>query len=266
MKKLIVLLSLVMVLVLSSAMIASADASDQLLLPVKESETTDGVTEDDLTYLPVIEKESETEVPDDYVVSTVDYTKIANEVLLRIKSEMPADFVSKFELLIEQWNGTDHEATLGDRIKEFFEPENIVSTVGNIVAVVTLIVLFVYSKLQKASIADTNSDLKSVKNGIKANADAIVAVTQSVEILGTTVKEMQNFVVDMEAKISARGDSADTAKDVAIGVATMINHIFQNSRTIDEAGKKMMNIDYLNAIGQPIDPSMIKDDSKREEV
>lgn len=167
--------------------------------------------------------------------------------------------------LIDSWKETDKEnATFSDRILEFFTPENIVDTVSMLFMLVVGCIVYVMRRKQGVSIRSTNNDLIVLKKSIDETISNDNQIENSVKDLSDTINQIIDYLKDLEAKIDAKDNSADKARDASIGVATMLNHIFNNSKTIDQAGKKIMNIDYLKAIGEKID-CLQEEESKKEE-
>ena len=186
--------------------------------------------------------------------SSVDYEKIAREVYDMVKEDLPKGLAENIAKLIEDWDKTENEnATFADRIKEFFETDNLVSTVSMIFMIVVGCAVYIMKKKQSISIKSTNDDLRLLKNQIEEQIKDGKGIGGGVTNLMASIDKIYDFLLQLETKFNEKNDSSEKARLAAIGVATMLKDIFQNSRTIDEAGKKIMNLDYLKAIGESIE-------------
>lgn len=175
-----------------------------------------------------------------------DYDKLADKVYERIKDELPQGLSNNIEELLDSWKATEKEdATFTDRVKEFFDPDNIVNTVSMLFMVVAGVLLFYLKKKQGISIMNTDYDLIALKESSDKNNQILA-------------EEIEKLIKTIEQK----ADSSEKSRLASVGVANMLKDIFMNSRTIDEAGKKIMNLDYLKAIGEPIEDV----EEKKDEV
>lgn len=199
------------------------------------------------------EGETETKPPEN---DSLDYKEIADKVYAMIKDELPQGLAENIVKLMEQWDSTNGEdVTLADRLEEFFKPENIVTTVAMIFIVVIGITFFVLRKRQEVSIRSTNDDLLLLKKDINTQKETGEAVKKDVSRTIAALEKVYKGLSDLKEALNGNSESSEQARLAAVGVATMLKDIFQNSRTIDEAGKRMMNIDYLKAIGEPVEVS-----------
>lgn len=186
----------------------------------------------------------------------IDYDKIADDVYDKIKDELPQGIAENIVKVIEEWDRTENEnATFSGRIKEFFEADNLVNTVSMLFMLFVGIAMYIMKNKQGMSIASTNKDLNQLKKAIEEQIKDGKNIGGGMEILNASVKKITDYLVYLENKIDEKQDSSEKARLAAVGVASMLRDIFQNSRTIDEAGKKIMNLNYLKAIGEPVEES-----------
>lgn len=203
------------------------------------------------------------ETPESPETPPIDYDKIAGEVYDRVKEDLPKGLAENIMRLIEDWEKTNKEdATFTDRIKEFFEPDNLVSTISMLFMVIVGLVVYGMKRRQGLSISGTNKDLNSLKSRIEEQCKDGREIGAGVGRLIESLDKITEFLDLLEKKFDGSQSAAEQARCAAIGVATMLKDIFQNSRTIDEAGKKIMNLDYLKAVGEAID---LPDDGEKEE-
>lgn len=198
---------------------------------------------------------------------SVDYDKIAGEVYDMLKEELPKGLAENIVNLIENWEKTNREdATFTDRLREFFEPDNLVYTISMLFMVVVGFVVYIMKRKQGISIASTNKDLNALKNSIEAQSKDGREIGSGVERLTQSLDRISEFLGILEKKFDGNQNASEQARLAAVGVATMLKDIFQNSRTIDEAGKKIMNLDYLKAIGEAIDLPSDQTVEEKDEV
>lgn len=232
------------------------------------AEEADAPTEDTaggaVTEEPTGGSEIPTETPE---TPAIDYDKIAGEVYDRVKEELPKGLAENIVSLIENWEKTNKEdATFADRLGEFFSPDNLVYTISMLFMVVVGLVVYGMKRKQGISIASTNRDLNALKSRIEEQVKDGKDVGTGVVRLTESLDKISEFLGHLEEKFDGNQNASEQARLAAVGVATMLKDIFQNSRTIDEAGKKIMNLDYLKAIGEAIDLPADEGKEEKEEV
>lgn len=179
----------------------------------------------------------------------IDYEKIASEVYEKIRADLPGGLAQNIAELIAQWESTEKEnATLADRIKEFFDTENLVSTVSMLFMVFVGLAVYAMKKKQALQIKNTNCDLLELKKQTNEQLQNERNLDGNVLALIAAMEQISKIVAKMDERLSASDSAAEQAKRASVGVATMLRDIFNNSKTIDEAGKKIMNLDYLKAV------------------
>lgn len=196
---------------------------------------------------PIPEHPPEEDVEED----EFDVNEVAQALYDRIMQEFPGGSAEIIAKLVKQWDETQKDgATLGDRLDEFFKPESIVPTVSMIAIVIILIGFGIIKKNQTLSIASTNEDLKLLKKELKDRAESEKETSDTLIKMTDALDKVNKVLDGVVVKIEESGSDSSTAKAASIAVASMVRNVFQNSRTLDEAGKKMVNFDYLKAIGE----------------
>lgn len=232
------------------------------------AEEADAPTEDAaggaVTEEPTGGSETPTETPE---TPAIDYDKIAGEVYDRVKEDLPKGLAENIVSLIENWEKTNKEdATFADRLGEFFSADNLVYTISMLFMVVVGLLVYGMKKKQGISVRNTNKDLNALKSRIEEQLEDGKGLGSRVESLAQSVDKISEFLDSLERRFTGNQAASEQARLAAVGVATMLKDIFQNSRTIDEAGKKIMNLDYLKAIGEAVDLPADEGKEEKEEV